>query len=82
MAKVTAGAAYKQLTKVGDYISPNINAGADRIARQGMRQKQLNADAKARADKRLDEALGGIQVDTEALQSKATGFETRDDVAV
>lgn len=81
MAKVTAGAAYKQLTKVGDYISPNINAGADRIARQGMRQKQLNADAKARADKRLDEALGGIQVDTEALQSKATGFETRDDVA-
>ena len=81
MANVTAGAAYKELEKVGDYISPNINAAADRLAKQGMQQKQLNADAKVATDKRLDEAYAGITVNTDALQAKATGFTNRDDIA-
>ena len=79
MANVTAGAAYKGLTKVGDYISPQINAGADRLSRQGMQQKQLNADAKVAADKRLDDAYAGINIPE--LVSSATGNQTRDDVA-
>lgn len=81
MAKATAGAAYKELKRVGNYIAPQINAGADRLATNARHQKELNAVEKATADKRLDEALKDISVDTEALQAKATGFTSRDDVA-
>ena len=81
MAKVTAGAGYKELKRVGNYIEPNVNKAADRIAANARQQKQLNAVEKARQDKRLDEALREADVDTEALQSKVTGFQNRDDVA-
>jgi len=79
MAKVTAGAAYKELEKVGNYVSDNVNAAADRLTKQGMQQKQLNADAKVAADKRLDDAYADINVPE--LVSSATGNQTRDDVA-
>lgn len=81
MAKVGAGAGYRELKRVGNYVAPQVNAGADRLAANARQQKQLNADQKARDDKRLDDALSGIKVDTDALQTKATGFETRDDLA-
>ena len=81
MVKVTAGAAYKELKRSDNYVADQINAGADRLAKQGMQQVEINAAKEARAEKRLDEALSGITVDTDALLAKATGFEGRDDVA-
>ena len=73
MAKVTAGAGYKELTKVGDYISPNINAAADRIAKQGMQQKQINADAKARQEERDHDWAKEAQVDMTNFEVEVTG---------
>ena len=81
MAKVTAGAGYRELKRVGNYIAPQVNKGADRLAGQIAQQKQLDDDKTARAEKRLDSALKEADVDTDALQSKVTGFSNRDDIA-
>ena len=81
MAKATAGAGYRELKRVGNYIAPNVSKAADRLAANARQQKSLNAAEKARQDKRLDDALKEADVDTEALQSKVTGFQNRDDVA-
>lgn len=80
MAGVTAGAAYKELDKVGNYVAPQINAGADRLARQGMQQKQLNADAKAKQEKRDDEWLDNSRVDMSNFEVEATGNADIDDM--
>lgn len=78
---VTAGAGYKELKRVGNYIAPNVQKNTDRLAGQIAQQKQLDAAEKARQEKRLDSALKEADVDTEALQAKVTGFAGRDDVA-
>ncbi len=81
MAGTSGAAGYQQLTKVGNYISDNNNRAADRSAANMRHQSSINDAKQARAEKRLDKALEGTKVDIEALQAKATGFETRDDLA-
>ena len=81
MAKVSAGAGYKELKRVGNYVAPQVNAGADRLAANVRQQKELNAAEKARADKQIYDASEGVVVDIETLQAKATGFQNRDDLA-
>lgn len=77
----TGAAGYQRLQKVGNYISDNANRAADRAAANMRQARALNAQKKARQEKRLDDALKEADVDTEALQAKVTGFANRDDVA-
>ena len=80
MANVTAGAAYKELTKVGDYITPQINAATDRRAKHNMQQKQINADAQARKEARDDAWAKDTQVDMTNFETIATGNARTDDM--
>ena len=72
MAKAGAGA-YSQLQRVGNYVAPQINKAADRLNQQGMQQKQLNADARARKEKRDDAWALDTQVDMTNFEVEATG---------
>lgn len=81
MTKVSSGAAYRQLERVGNYIAPNVNKAADRLAGDMDAAMERADRRKARAEKRFDEASKAAAVDTEALVSKTTGFVNRDDVA-
>jgi len=81
MAKVTAGAAGSQLKRVGNYVAPQINAAADRLANTVQTERALKSTEKARTDKMIYDAQASVKVDNDALQSKVTGFQNRDDLA-
>lgn len=79
--KVSAGAGYRELKRIGNYVAPQINKAADRTGASIDKAIAANVAEKDKFNKRVDDALSGITVDVDALQSKATGFETRDDQA-
>lgn len=81
MAKVTAGAAGSQLKRVGNYVAPQVNAAADRLASQANSNRALNDAKEERTNKRIFDAQAGVKVDVDALVAKATGFKGRDDLA-
>lgn len=79
MAKVSAGAAGSQLKRVGNYIAPQINKGADRVAANARQQKQLNATRRNQEDQQLEKRLSDTKVDDDTFLVTATGVTDEDD---
>ena len=78
---VTGAAAYKEFDKVQDDLGQSVSKSADRNAANARQQKALDAAEDARNQKRLEKAFDRSEIDTKTLQSKVTGFASRDDVA-
>lgn len=80
MAKVSGAAAYQQLRPIGNYISDNANAAADRGARTNAQMRALNAEKEKQKRAEQKSAFEKLELAPDSFKTTATGFDTRDDV--
>ena len=79
MVKVSAGAAANQFKRVGNYIAPQVNKGADRVAANARQQKQINATRENQEDQQLEKRLSDTKVEDDDFLIDATGITDEDD---